>query len=389
MILGRHTFAPVLPVEHGTTVDVIADARAFEALRDEWNALLDASGSWNPFLTWEWMWAWWTHLRETATLNIVTVRSGGLLIAIAPLMIVRRGLSLPPRLEFIGAGSGADYLDVIVRTGDEALALPALARAVDGQQLALQFDNLPPSPMSARLWRELEGNGWTAIEGNPDVCPFIDLSGHSWDSYLASLGSSHRANVRRRLRALAAAFDLRFAVVESHEERRSALEALFRFHDQRWTCGGSTAFSTTPLRAFHHDLTGSALDRGWLRMYSLWLDNTLVGAMYGFARDGRFYFYQHGTDTAYARYSLGLVLMALTVRAAIDDGVREFDMLYGHEAYKKLWAAHQRPLGRLMLFPPRLAGRWLQRRAETRQAVRAFVRRLGLYPGLKGSHDLA
>ena len=385
MILGSHTLAHELPVEDGTTVDVIADARAFQALRDEWNALLDASGAWNPFLTWEWMSNWWTHLRGAATLNIVTVRSGGLLIAIAPLMIVRRGLSLPPRLEFIGVGSGADYLDVIVRNGDEALAVAALARAVDTQQLALQFDNLPPSPVSARLWRELEGNGWTAIEGNPDVCPFIDLSGHSWDSYLASLGSSHRANVRRRLRALAAAFDMRFALIESHEERRHALEALFRFHDQRWTCGGSTAFSTPPLRAFHHDLTRSALERGWLRMYSLSLDNTLVGAMYGFARDGRFYFYQHGTDVAYARYSLGLVLMGLTVRAAIDDGVREFDMLYGHEAYKKLWAAHQRPLGRLMLFPPRLTGRWLQRRAETRQAVRAFVRRLGL----KGSHDLA
>jgi CelD/BcsL family acetyltransferase involved in cellulose biosynthesis len=399
MILGSHPLAPALPVEHDAAVDVIADARAFELLRDEWNALLDASGSWNPFLTWEWMWAWWAHLRDAATLNIVTVRSGGRLIAIAPLMIVRRGLSVPPRLEFIGVGSGADYLDVIVRTGDEAVALAALARAVDAQQLALQFDNLPPSPMSARLWRELAGNGWTAIEGNPDVCPFIDLSGHSWDSYLASLGSSHRANVRRRLRALAAAFDMRFAVVESHEVRRVALEELFKFHDQRWTCGGSTAFSTTPLRAFHQDLTRSALDRGWLRMYTLSLDNTLVGAMYGFARDGRFYFYQHGTDAAYARYSLGLVLMGLTVRAAIDDGVREFDMLYGHEAYKKLWAAHQRPLGRLMLFPPRLAGRWLQRRAETRQAVRAFVRRLGLYPtaqkprgggpGLKGSHDLA
>ena len=398
MILGSRPVAPVPLVEHDATVDVIADVRAFQALRDEWNALLDASASWNPFLTWEWMWSWWTHLRGAATLNIVTVRSGGQLIAIAPLMIVRRGLSLPPRLEFIGVGSGADYLDVIVRTGEEENALAGLARAIDAQQLALQFDNLPPSPMSGRLWHELEGTGWTAIEGNPDVCPFIDLSEHSWDSYLASLGSSHRANVRRRLRALAAAFDMKFALVDSHEERRRCLEALFKFHDQRWACGGSTAFSTTPLRAFHHDLTRSALDRGWLRMYSLSLDNTLVGAMYGIARDGRFYFYQHGTDAAYARYSLGLVLMGLTVRAAIDDQMREFDMLYGHEAYKKLWAAHQRPLGRLMLFPPRLAGRWLQRRAETRQAVRALARRLGLYPTaqkprgggpLKGSHDLA
>ena len=384
MILGSPSSVQASPVTPDR-VEVIGDARAFAEMRVEWNALLDASGSWNPFLTWEWMWSWWAHLRGAATLNIVTVRCGGELIAIAPLMSVRRGLSVPARLEFVGVGAGADYLDVIVRTGHESAAAVALARWLHAQPLALHLDNLPPNPASAGVWRELADSGWTALEASPDVCPYIDLSAQSWDSYLGSLGASHRANVRRRLRALSAAYEMRFSEVDSPERRRHALEALFDFHDQRWSGGGSTAFSTTPLRAFHHDLTRTALECGWLRMYSLTLDSHLAGAMYGFARDGRFYFYQHGTDPAYARYSPGLVLMALTIRASIADGLREFDMLYGHEAYKTLWARQQRPLGRLMLFPPRLSGRWMQRRVETRQAVRAFVHRLGL----KGSHDVA
>ena len=363
--------------------NLITDIRAFHSLREEWTSLLDASGSWNPFLTWEWMWAWWTHLREHATLHIISVRADGQLIAIAPLMTVRRGLSLPPRLEFIGTGAaGADYLDVIIRKGYEDAALAALSHHVDEQQLSLHLDHLPPNPLAAALTL----TDWTSIQGSPDVCPYIDLSGHTWDSYLASLGSSHRANFRRRLRALEAGFTLSFTPVESQDDRRRVTEALLLFHTQRWTeCGGSTAFSTTPLRAFHQDLTRSALERRWLRMYALSLNGQLAAAMYGFAGNGRFYFYQHGFDAAYGRYSVGLVLMGLTIRAAIDAQMREFDMLYGHEAYKKLWAVRQRPLGRLMLFPPRLAGRWLQRRAETRQAVRAFIHRLGL----KGSHDAA
>jgi CelD/BcsL family acetyltransferase involved in cellulose biosynthesis len=292
---------------------------------------------------------------------------------------------MPARLEFIGVEAGGDYLDLIVRQGHESAALGALARWLDAQSLPLHLDHLPPGPVSRGLWHELAQAGWTAIEGTPDVCPFIDLAGHTWDSYLASIGSSHRANVRRRLRALDAAFAVRFDAVKAHDDRRGALEALFMFHDQRWVYGGSTAFSTPPLRAFHHEVTRSALDQGWLRMYALWLDNTLAATMYGFARDGRFYFYQHGSHAACGSYSLGLALMALTVRAAINEGLREFDLLYGHEPYKKLWARHERPLGRLMLFPPRLAGRWLQRHTETRQAVRALVHRLGL----KGSHDLA
>lgn len=361
-------------------ITVITDTRAFHDLHEEWNNLLDSSETWTPFLTWEWMWAWWTHLREGASLHIITVRSNGQLIAIAPLMTVRRGVMLPARLEFMGIGAaGADYLDIIARKGHEAAALAALSRHFDAHQLSLHFDHLPPRPLAGALTL----NGWTAIESSPDVCPYIDLSGQTWDSYLTSLGSSHRANFRRRLRALEGQFDFRFAPVASHDDRRQTTEALFLFHDQRWTCGGSTAFSTTPLRAFHQDLTRSALDRGWLRMYAVSLNGKIAAAMYGFARDGRFYFYQHGYDTAYSRYSLGLVLMGLTIRAAIDEGMREFDMLYGHEPYKQLWAARQRPLGRLMLFPPRLGGRWLQRRTETRQAVRALIQRLGL----KGSHD--
>lgn len=368
------------------TVEVFTDERGLEALRDRWNALVDSSGSWTPFLTWEWMRAWWTHLRGSAEMHIVTVSSAGQLIAIAPLMKVRRGIATPQQLEFIGAGSGADYLDVIVRTGHEAVALDALAQAVSATRLPLHLDNLPPASMSARLWRRLADTGWTAIDASPDVCPFIDLSSHSWDSYLSSLGSAHRANVRRRMRAMSASCDVRFVPATSSEERERSLNALIAFHEQRWRdCGGSSAFATAAHRAFHHEVTAQALGAGWLRMYTLLLNNTIGGVMYGFAGHGRFYFYQHGTDAALAAMSPGLVLMALSIRAALGEGLREFDMLYGHEAYKQLWARDQRSLGRLMLFPPRLMGRWLQRRTETRQAVRAVAHRLGW----KGSHDAA
>jgi CelD/BcsL family acetyltransferase involved in cellulose biosynthesis len=367
-------------------ITVIRDVTSFHRLRDEWTDLLSAGGSWNPFLSWEWMWAWWTHLRQNAALHILTVRHGDRLIALAPLMAVRRGLSVPARLEFIGTGAaGADYLDIIIRKGHETAAIDALSRHLGEQQLSLHLDNLPPRAHAAALTL----TGWTAIEGSPDVCPYIDLTARTWESYLASLGSSHRANFRRRLRGLEADFQVSFALVESHADRRRVTEALFHFHDQRWNdCGGSTAFSTTPLRAFHQDLTRAALEGAWLRMYALSLNGEIAAAMYGFARDRRFYFYQHGFDVAYSHYSLGLVLMGLTIRAAIADRMDEFDMLYGHEPYKKLWAGRQRPLGRLMLFPPRLAGRWLRRRAETRLAVRALAHRLGLH-GWKGSHGAA
>src|SRR5688500_6810139 len=226
------------------------------------------------------MWSGWTHLRETATLHVITVREDRQLIAIAPLMMVRRGLS--QRLEFIGIGAaGADYLDLIVRKGHEAAALESLSRHFDQQQVALHLDHLPPNPLAGAL----SLTGWNAIETSPDVCPYIDLSGHTWDSYLSSLGPSHRANFRRRLRGLEAKFTLTFIPVLSHVDSRRSTHVLCLFHDHRLSCCGSTAFSTTSLRGFHQDLTRNALESGWLRMYAVSLNDKLAETMYGFARD--------------------------------------------------------------------------------------------------------
>jgi CelD/BcsL family acetyltransferase involved in cellulose biosynthesis len=310
----------------------------------------------------------------------MTVRSGGELIAIAPLLMTRRGLSLSSRLEFLGTGpAGSDYLDLIVRAGHEDEALDALASEIDARRLPLHFDHLPPASLAERLQDRLTSSGWTAIESSPDVCPFIDLTGHSWESYLAGLGSSHRANYRRRLRALSAGFDVHFGVVESDEERRKAMDALIGFHRQRWSGrGGSTAFAEQSLCAFHHQLTRRSHDADWLRLYVLTLDGVTAAVMYGFALDDRFYFYQHGFSDAYADYGVGLVLMGLTIQAAIVSGATEFDLLYGHEPYKHLWARAERKLGRRQLFPPHFGGSLLRRQVETRRALRNLAHHIGL-----------
>jgi CelD/BcsL family acetyltransferase involved in cellulose biosynthesis len=362
----------------GITVDVIGDESGFIRLHDEWDGLLASSASNTPFLTSAWMRAWWAHLAASASLRVMAVRDGGALIAVAPMMLTRRGLS--STLEFLGiGGAGADYLDLIIHTGREREAIDALATTLHSLQFPLYLDHLPPAALATRLQSALATSGWTSIETSPDVCPFINLSGHSWDSYLATLGSAHRANVRRRLRAIAAGFDVQFAVAETEDQRRTALSALIDLNRERWANrGGTTAFQSPDLCAFHDDVTWSMLRDRTLRLYTLTLNGAIAAVMYGFARQQRFFFFQHGFSEAYAKASIGLVLMALTVRTAIEDGMTEFDMLYGHETYKRLWAREERRLGRLQLFPPRVSGTLLRRTAETRSAVRAFAHQLGL-----------
>ncbi len=364
------------PGAAGITVELIEDVQRFTSMRTEWTELLHSSAASNPFLTWEWLHSWWTHLRGMSHLHVLAVREGGLLVAIAPLRMSHRGLPWLSRLEFLGTGSaGSDYLDLIVRHGHEAESLDAVGRCLRSRSVPVRLRHLAAESAIARLSAPLTRQDWTASVSADGECPVVRLSGHSWDSYLATLGPSHRANVRRRLRAISQHFEMRFDRVASEDERHTALECLMAFHVQRWReHGGSSAFRTTDVRAFQDDATSRALHSGWLRMYVLRLNGLPVAIMYGFAHGGRFYFYQHGFDAGYQQHSVGLVLMSLTIRAALDEGLREFDMLWGVEPYKFLWTSERRPLHRIDLFPSGVAGRIHQGADAARRRLAMLAR---------------
>jgi CelD/BcsL family acetyltransferase involved in cellulose biosynthesis len=359
-------------------VNIIKDFESFTALTPEWNELLRASSADSPFLTAEWLQAWWAHVAGARALHIITVRDDGdRLIAIAPLMVAEGPLGMFRRLEFLGTGhAGSDYLDVIVRCGHERKGLQALAATIRQEKAVLRLNHVTDVSLALMLSERLAEEGWTSRRTPASVCPIVALAGHTWDSYLASLGASHRANFRRRLRTLMKRFDMRFALVASEPARGEALDALVRFHDQRFGARGSTAFVSPALCAFHDDVTRRAIDQGWLRLFVLRLDGTPAAVMYGFSYNRRFYFYQHGFDSQYESFSIGVVLMGLTIQAALEEGALEFDMLYGTEAYKSLWARDERRLAQLQLYPPHLGGIVYRQVAEAERAMRTVARRI-------------
>jgi len=357
-----------------TRIQRIQDLSGFAALRRHWDGLLAASGANNPFLTFEWLNAWWANLGGNARLQTIAVWSDNELIAIAPLMSTRSP-GWFTRLEFLGSGhAGSDYLDLIVRRGRESEALDSLADFIASKRQTLRLEHVPETSLAAHVARRLQDCGWTTSIVANGICPVIDLGGHTWESYLAARGRAHRANVRRRLRALG---DMSLERVTTDAQRDEALSALFAFHEWRFSAqGGSTAFLTPALRAFHQDATRQALERGWLRMYVLRLNGVPAAVMYGFAYNGQFYFYQHGFDERYRNQSIGLVLMALTIRAAFDEGLHTFDMLWGAEPYKWLWATGERKLNQIRAFPAHVGG-WLHHGVvAARRRLAPLTRRL-------------
>jgi len=366
-------------------IEIITDTAGFAGLEQEWNELLSCSRSDCLFLSWDWLFLWYRFLAQRRRLLLVTVRQGGLLIAIAPFARTRPSVkALRPygSVEFLGTGTvGSDYLDLIVRRGYESPALQALGDFLTRHKLPVDLTHIRRgNSLAEALAGSLAPDGWRHELSVINVCPYINLHGQSWEGYLRVLSNNHRYNFQRRLKTLQKRFEFRFEQALTEDQGRSALDTLIRLHNLRWrTRGGSNAFNTPELVQFHHEFCRRALCHGWLRLYQISLDGRAVAALYGMQYKEKFYFYQSGFDTSFSSYSVGLVLMGLVIESAIRENVREYDLLHGNESYKSLWAGQQREIGRLTLYPPDWRGVFYRQAAHAAASVRrsagSFARR--------------
>jgi len=357
------------------SVERITTSAVFFDLRQEWNELLSRSRADCVFLTHEWLSTWWRHLAEGRDLHIVTIRESGRLIGILPLALRRPQYArmMPRILEFLGSGLiGSDYLDVIADEAREEEVLDAFAHYLTTAGLMIQCAQLRRNDcVVRRLAAKLATRDWSVEDVKINVCPYIPLIGHTWETYLASIGSSQRYNFQRRLRNLEKTPGFRF----QHE---TSLDVVMDLHHKRWVDRGglSEAFQTSAIVGFHREFANLAADSGWLRLLSIWIDNRPAAALYGLRYGPKFFFYQSGFDPSFSKQSVGLVMMGLAIRTAIDEGAAEYDLLHGDEGYKFHWALETRELGRIELFPPQVRGAFYKRCVTFNRAARRAFRRM-------------
>jgi CelD/BcsL family acetyltransferase involved in cellulose biosynthesis len=363
-------------------IHIIKTFDEFLSVREEWDDLLKSSASDCIFLTHEWLSVWWRHLSERRRLHIVTVRDADQLIGILP--VAERApqfIRMMPRvLEFIGSGViGSDYLDVIVRSGHEREALSAIADHLNQRSLMLQLCQLRAERSTTLLLAEqLDDREWIMNETKLNVCPYIDLRGLTWETYVATLGPNLRKNINRYLRNLSKSFDMRFECVQTSDEAGKALEITIDLHHKRWgTRGGeSEAFQSQAVVAFHREFVRLAAARGWLRLLVMWLDDVPAAALYGLRYGPTFYFYQSGFDPQYGRHRVGVATMGLAINTAIQEGASEYDFLHGNEEYKFHWAREVRGLTRFELHPPQVMA-WIYKQAiDLNRAGRQMAKRV-------------
>jgi CelD/BcsL family acetyltransferase involved in cellulose biosynthesis len=305
----------------GFRLELVSD---LDALRSEWQGPALASG--NPFLTWEWMSTWWRNF-GAGRRSLVTAcrRSSGELAAVVPIYeSATRPLQI---LRLMGHGPG-DHLGIACAPADRSAVAQALRHTL--RDLDPKWDLF----LGEHFPRE---HRWSALLGARVISraesPAVAFGRDGWPGYLATRSSHLRKRIRYTEARLARAARPRFRLATDASRLDADLEVLFALHAARWGRRASPALAA-PRQRFHREFAALALDRGWLRLWFLELDDTPVAAWYGLRFGGVEWYYQAGRDPALDRLSVGFALLLHTMREAADDGMRAYRFLSGRESYK-------------------------------------------------------
>ena len=349
---GRSGAAPGI-----LTVRSSRDPVRIAELQAEWSALFDAAADPSPFLSWEWLEAWWRAFGARREIWILEARDGAGALAGLLALVGGTGPLGVRRWRLLGNGvTGADHLDVLSRAEDAAAVREAIARAIAdaaGAWDVLDLEDLPcGSPTLTALRRATAACGARFAVERGFACPGFALRG-TFEEHLARV--RRRETYGRRVRWLSRQPGFRIDVSTSPAATPAALEELLRLHRLRWAAeGGSAGIPAGAVEDFHREVAPRLAARGWLRLYTLRVEGSAIAAVYGIEQGRRFSYYQSGYDPAWSARSPGLVLVGRTVEDAYARGLADYDFLRGTEPYKLDWAWDRRETCTVRVLAPSL-----------------------------------
>ena len=295
------------------------------AAAPEWNALAAAQRS--PFLTVEWLTAWWESFGDGEP-DVLTVREDGTLRAAAFLGRDGTRLTAPANdhsgdWDALAADEDArkGVWEQVARMGIPVLVLPAMHEAA-----------------AERLAREvLQPAGYRVVAERGPESPYLELPA-SYDELLASKSGNFRSQLGRRRRGLEREGELVFRTTRGGQDLDRDLDAMFAVEAAGWKSSEGTAIlSDSRTQGLYRSFAHAAAEHGWLRLHMLELDGQAIAADYSCVFAGGEFLLKTGFDEEWSRLSPGLVLRGEVLRQAIEEGLGFYDFLGGPDHYKLRW----------------------------------------------------
>jgi CelD/BcsL family acetyltransferase involved in cellulose biosynthesis len=324
-------------------VEVIEDSRGFAALEEEWEDLHRHCPRATPFQSWAWLYSWWEFYGDDYELRLVTVRDGGLLVGIVPLMLKpQMGFGT---LLFIGTGL-VDNLDMLARDGWEGKVSEAGVRVLK-QMRSWRVADLQQVRSDAAAWGMFRRWDGHRTDIQQDGCPIIDVQ--PCDDLFALLSRNLRSTVRRALRRAEA--DGVRSELASVADAEQAARRLVSLHRKAWQ--GKDIVPEHLTRRFEAYIIAAArrtITRGSGGISEFWRNGEVVISYYWVSKEDSLGIYVLGASPeAIQRYQWSSLLIWDALNMVRNKNARYLDLLRGEEPYKLRWSSRVIPTHRMIL----------------------------------------
>jgi CelD/BcsL family acetyltransferase involved in cellulose biosynthesis len=361
--------------------------RSFSEAEATWRAAEEKCNC-HVFQTFDWLTTWFETIGTVEDVMPCIVHAfdnGGNTVMLWPLGIRRRrGIRF---LNFLG-GIVADYHGPLVSDDHVAEIDAPFVAAFIRRLLAvippvdvIAFERIPDSLGAAR-------NPLVGIPGAQKVADahFSQLPS-SFEEYKRSRSTKLFSDSARQFRRLSRLGQTHFVLSPTLDERDRILDALTRQKTRRWReTGAQDLFALPGYLAFYRSISARFLDCGRAHLAALMVGDTIVASHLGAVYRGRFYYILPGYEAGeWMRFSVGRLLMQNLIEWSITNGLKEFDLTVGDEAYKLQWADrsiqlynYQKPVtmtGHLYCLATR-TGKGMTTLAKSSNLLRSVVRRL-------------
>ena len=295
-----------------------------------WNALAERAGS--PFLTAEWLAAWWNAFDSDGMCLVLRDEGGDLRAGVC---MQRAGGRL--------LGMANDH------SGDwDAVAADDLARNELWRQVGARASNglMLPSMKADRCIEEargaLEDAGYSTTLTPAADSPLLALP-PSWEDLLGGVSRGMRSQLGRKRRRLEREGALGFRTTYGGERLDRDLDALLSVEASGWKSRSGTAILSSPRTTrLYRDVAHGFARAGWLRIHVLELDERVIAAALGCTFAGASFLIKTAFDERFAEFSPGLILQGDALRASIAERSRSYDFLGRADSYKLRWGAEPR-----------------------------------------------
>jgi CelD/BcsL family acetyltransferase involved in cellulose biosynthesis len=352
---------------HGLDGRIVQDYETFQALKTDWNDLLDRSDAVFTWLTHEWLSCWWRAFGTGAQMFVPTVRQEGRLVGAAPMMIVQtrtKGLmckvlrfmenGITPRSHFLVAPNPAGASDDGMKALWRLLALDS--KKWDFAILA----NVPEENLSFASWQAaLASAGLHSVQHPDRQSPFVDLS-DGYEAFRMSLTPKMRENIKASRSRLSRLGTIDLRPVLGTDEIPRALETCFAISARSWKAEAGLDLGARPAdRFFYHNLSQDETLREKLYIWLLSVDERPAAfsmvirseeSVSGLATD---------YDLEFRRSSPGVYILSRLLEQLPSLGVTRCDMsgeLYDYKlswtkqflSHAQFWVFHQGAKSRLL-----------------------------------------